>query len=802
MKASQAVLKVVGQKDLPDFKEFVASLFMLEKKFLLRNDIVIAFNEYCESNGKNKKFMHDSSIARLVRKVQELFFHEDHVVVMHREAAGKYRLFMLRKDCGEVTDISVKQYLDLKDHLILNRYPDRNHLRLDYMPFYDYSPSMKSMSKTGSGIKFLNKYLSSRIFNNPSDWHEKLYQFLRMHSHNGRQLLVNRDIIKDSSKLYDSAQKAVTMLETKNADTPVNSLDSKLRILGFERGWGKNAGRIKENLELLIDLISEPSDDLLGRFISRVPMPLISRIAIISPHGWFGQEGVLGKPDTGGQVIYILDQVRALEEYLENEIEECGLDIKPNIIILTRLIPEAENTTCWMRKEKVFGTDNCHILRIPFVDKDHNIMRNWISRFHLWPYLERFTDYAERELSAEFQGRPDLIVGNYSDGNLVATLLSDRLDVVQCTIAHALEKTKYLFSDSYWKDMKESYNFDLQFTADILAMNKADFIVTSSQQEISGTEYSMGQYESYQFFTLPDLYQIVNGINLYAPKFNIISPGVDEDIYFPFYEEDKRTSASTEYWIDRLFHRDDDDLVGEINDADKIPLFTMARLDRIKNITGLVEAFGMSSYLREHCNLIVAAGVTSADLSNDEEEREQIHKMYELIDSYGLNDSFRWLPSISKIDTGEVYRIFADKRGIFIQPALFEAFGLTIVEAMQSGLPTAATKFGGPLEIIEDGKSGAHINTSSPSVMSYDLEAFIKELIENKNRWKEISDASLKRVRENYTWGLYSEKMITLSKIYGFWRYSIAGQGKVKMDLYSDLIYNLIFKKRAQELED
>ena len=32
-----------------------------------------------------------------------------------------------------------------------------------------------------------------------------------------------------------------------------------------------------------------------------------------SPHAWFGQSGVLGLPDTGGQVVYILDQVRALE---------------------------------------------------------------------------------------------------------------------------------------------------------------------------------------------------------------------------------------------------------------------------------------------------------------------------------------------------------------------------------------------------------------------------------------------------------------------------------------------------------
>ena len=30
-----------------------------------------------------------------------------------------------------------------------------------------------------------------------------------------------------------------------------------------------------------------------------------------------------------------------------------------------------------------------------------------------------------------------------SDGNLVATLMSHRMNVTSCTIAHALEKTKY-----------------------------------------------------------------------------------------------------------------------------------------------------------------------------------------------------------------------------------------------------------------------------------------------------------------------------------------------------------------------
>ena len=54
------------------------------------------------------------------------------------------------------------------------------------------------------------------------------------------------------------------------------------------------------------------------------------------------------------------------------------------------------------------------------------------------------------EIRAELGGRPDLIIGNYSDGNLVASLLSFHLNVTQCTIAHALEKTKYPDADINW----------------------------------------------------------------------------------------------------------------------------------------------------------------------------------------------------------------------------------------------------------------------------------------------------------------------------------------------------------------
>jgi sucrose synthase len=224
----------------------------------------------------------------------------------------------------------------------------------------------------------------------------------------------------------------------------------------------------------------------------------------------------------------------------------------------------------------------------------------------------------------------------------------------------------------------------------------------------------------------------------------------------------------------------------------------MARLDKIKNITGLIQAFGGHQPLREQCNLVFAAGTTRIEASQDREEKEQIQEAHDLIEKLDLHGRVRWLPSVEKSETGEVYRLIADRGGVFVQPALFEAFGLTILEAMLSGLPTFGPEFGGPSEIIEDGRSGYLMNTSKPELIAETIWSFFEACREDPGHWKAISEAGIRRVREHFTWELYSEKLMTLTKLYGFWRFSAAEEGMVKLDRYCDLIYHLLLKGRAE----
>ena len=47
-------------------------------------------------------------------------------------------------------------------------------------------------------------------------------------------------------------------------------------------------------------------------------------------------------------------------------IDVQGLDIEPEIIIVTRLIPNARGTSCDQRIEPINNTKHCYILRVPF----------------------------------------------------------------------------------------------------------------------------------------------------------------------------------------------------------------------------------------------------------------------------------------------------------------------------------------------------------------------------------------------------------------------------------------------------
>lgn len=769
----------------------------LEKQFLMRSELLEECEAFCAENPSIG--FEDSPLFRLIESAQEAAVESPWIYLAVRPYIARWKYYRIHAESLQMQVVDISEFLAFKERLVNGtKHHDGWTLEFDIEPFSREFPKLRESRSIGRGVEFLNRRLSSQLFQELGKGDQRLLDFLTVHQCQGRQLMLN-DRIKDVADLRRGLRHADAYLAKQKPDAEWDDVGHALQGLGFEPGWGRTVERMRDTLSLLTDIMEAPDPGNLERFLGRIPM--IFNLVILTPHGYFAQANVLGLPDTGGQVVYILDQVRALEKEMRQRVREQGLDIEPQILVVTRQIPEARGTTCDQRIEPIIGTEHARILRVPFRYPDGDIVQHWISRFEIWPYLERFAIDVEKEVLAELAGRPDLLIGNYSDGNLVATILAQRLHVTQCNIAHALEKPKYLMSDLYWKENDEQYHFGCQFTADLIAMNAADFIITSTYQEIAGNGESVGQYESYSAYTLPGLYRVVKGVEMFDPKFNIVSPGADAEVYFAYTEEKHRLTA-LHGEIDNLIFGDEPrpDARGVLADSDKPLLFSMARLDRIKNITGLVEWYGQNEALREAANLLVVAGHVDVEQSGDREERDQITRMHELMDQYGLDGQVRWLGiQLEKSMAGELYRFVADRRGAFVQPALFEAFGLTVVEAMSTGLPTFATKYGGPLEIIQDGVSGFHIDPNHGEQAAAVMAAFFDRTAQDFSYWRQISDQALRRISSRYTWELYAERMMTLSRIYGFWKY-VTNLERGETRRYLEMFYGLQYRQLADRI--
>jgi len=768
------------------------------RPFLMRSDLQEAFDAV--SADPDSCTLEGTPLASVFSWSQEAAIDDTGLYLGLRTSVARWSYLRLSFTPLETAQLSPVEYLARRERLV-DQLPEDSEwlLEVDLRPFSHALPRMSEARSIGRGVEFMNRSLSGSLFGSNGGKMAKLIEFLTVHRSGDRQLMLSPGP-GDVDSLRSALRQAEGLLSALPPETPWADFSQQLSGLGFEPGWGCDADRVRQTMQLLLDILEAPSPDGLEAFLARVPM--IFSICILSPHGWFGQDQVLGRPDTGGQVVYILDQVRALEEEMRRNLALQGLDLDPQIVVVTRLIPESEGTTCNQRLEPIIGTEHARILRVPFRQAGGEVVPHWISRFDLWPFLERFASETEREVLAELHGRPDLIIGNYSDGNLVASLLSQRLGVTQCTIAHALEKSKYLLSDLYWRQNEEQYHFSCQFTADLIAMNTSDFIITSSYQEIAGTADTVGQYEAHSTFTMPGLYRVVNGIDVFDPKFNIVPPGVDQRIYFPAGEEERRLKHLLPGIRQQVFGEPEPgESRGRLAEEDRPLLFSMARLDKIKNLTGLTDWYGRNEELRERANLLIVGGYIDTDKSSDDDEKREIEKMHALIDEHGLDGQLRWLEGqVNRERNGELYRMIADSRGAFVQPALFEAFGLTVLEAMSTGLPVFATCYGGPLEIIEDGRSGFHIDPNHGAAATARMADFFARCQDDPEAWDRISLGALDRVETRYTWTLYANRLLTLSKVYGFWRH-VSNLERAEALRYLKMFYHLQFRPLAATVE-
>ena len=86
------------------------------------------------------------------------------------------------------------------------------------------------------------------------------------------------------------------------------------------------------------------------------------------------------------------------------------------------------------------------------------------------------------------------------------------------------------------------------------------------------------------------------------------------------------------------------------------------------------------------------------------------------------------------------------KADLFIHPAIWEeGFGITLVEAMASGLPCVAFNKGAIPEIIEDRISGFIIKEETPEALSKAIDDAINIMNEDVILWKNMKDCAIRK---------------------------------------------------------
>lgn len=451
------------------------------------------------------------------------------------------------------------------------------------------------------------------------------------------------------------------------------------------------------------------------------PEPLT--IQMFSLHGLLrGHSLELGHDaDTGGQIKYVVELALALSR--REDVAQVEL--------FTRRIADRRVSEDYASAEERLN-DRCRIVRIPCGG------RKYIRKELLWPHLDEFVDGV-----IQYNNRrgltPDLVHGHYPDAGYVALQLARFFGTPFVYTGHSLGRSKQrrlLEEGLKAADIERKFKIThrIQVEEEILAA--ADLVVASTTQEI---EEQYGQYDQRQ-----------------QPVYRVIPPGLDVAKFYPYYhdkvmeaqrdEEAVYAQASVLQELERFLMHPDKPLV-----------LTLCRPDKRKNIAGLIKAFGEDLELQSMANLAIFAGIRKDIAQMEDNERDVLTEILLLMDKYDLYGKLA-IPKRHdfEYEVPALYRIAAQKGGVFVNPALTEPFGLTLIEAAACGLPVVATHDGGPKDIVGTCRCGLLVDP----LRTEEIGGAIKRMITDPTAWKAYSKNGILRVRRHYTWKAHAARYL------------------------------------------
>ncbi len=205
---------------------------------------------------------------------------------------------------------------------------------------------------------------------------------------------------------------------------------------------------------------------------------------MMSLHGYVGAEAELGKPDTGGQVVFVLELSRHL----------AGLGYRVDIV--TRRFERQPAT------ERI--TDLVSVWRVPFGGRD--FIRKEDMHDHLGEFVGRFLADSRVE-----RRRYDAVLTHYWDAGWAGQRIAEELRLPHIHTPHSLGSWKRNDMAKSGDDLS-TYRFEERTRKEFLVYRLCDHLIATTQQQVE---------------LLVDDYEVPRA------RLSMIPPGIDESVYTP-----------------------------------------------------------------------------------------------------------------------------------------------------------------------------------------------------------------------------------------------------------------------------
>ncbi|WP_295879571.1 HAD family hydrolase [uncultured Thiohalocapsa sp.] len=430
-------------------------------------------------------------------------------------------------------------------------------------------------------------------------------------------------------------------------------------------------------------------------------------IALISVHGLIrGHSLELGRDaDTGGQTLYVVELARAL----------AARDDVDRVDLFTRLVEDPHVSGDYAEPQEDLG-NGARIVRIEAGPA------GYLPKEQLWDHLDAFSDNILAFLREE-DSLPQLLHSHYADAGYVGARLTAQLGVPLVHTGHSLGRVKrqrLLASGIKQEAIDARYNMDRRINAEEETLAAAALVITSTTQEI---EEQYGLYDHYQ-----------------PERMSVIPPGTDLKRFHPPDGSEQRAPMRQE--LGRFLHQ-----------PAKPMILALSRPDERKNIATLVEAYGESEELQRLANLVIVAGNRDDIRELDAGAQQVLTDILILIDLFDLYGRVAYPKHHSSDEVPILYQLAAASGGVFINPALTEPFGLTLIEAAASGLPIVATEDGGPIDIVKHCSNGILIDPLD----TQDITKALLKVLSDRNRWRQYAKNGVSGVKQHYSWQAHAE---------------------------------------------